>query len=400
MQIFIKTYTGKRPVLQVEADATVASVKEQIWEKEQIPPEQQVLYFAGKALRDECAVSDYEIQSECTLELEPSPRAISIHVQKISGEFMEISAYSTDTTADLKERIRKAPGGVAEEVQTLVFQNVVLEDPAVKPFERLCESQLVIKQQHQLETLQIKPTGGNLFEVAEANGSAASGSAPDDLEGRSKIMDVFQFKAWTVRSKITFDDLDVEPSLKFEPMVYLSLPISEVPSVPSYRPEVNLLDCLHQFATREELGEDDWAYCETTRRCERSSKQLDLWTAPECLIIHLKRFAVDFASGDTEKIDTFVRFPMDLDLAPFVMGPGGQDAQYRLYAVVNHSGSLSFGHYTAYCKVGEEEHDRRWYLFNDATVSAARESDVVSREAYMLFYERVPVHEPSCQPNS
>lgn len=91
---------------------------------------------------------------------------------------------------------------------------------------------------------------------------------------------------------------------------------------------------------------------------------------------------------------------MDLDLAPFVMGPGGQDAQYRLYAVVNHSGTLSFGHYTAYCKVGEEEHDRRWYLFNDAMVSAALEADVVSREAYMLFYERVPVHEPSCQPNS
>lgn len=103
-----------------------------------------------------------------------------------------------------------------------------------------------------------------------------------------------------VRSKITFDGLEVEPSLKFEPMVYLSLPISDVPSVesPSYLTrEVNLLDCLNQFATREELGEDDWAYCDTTRRCERSSKQLDLWTAPECLIIHLKRFAVDFATG-------------------------------------------------------------------------------------------------------
>ena len=47
MQIFIKTCTGKRPVLEVEASDLVASVKKQIWEKEGIPPEQQLLYFAG-----------------------------------------------------------------------------------------------------------------------------------------------------------------------------------------------------------------------------------------------------------------------------------------------------------------------------------------------------------------
>lgn len=54
-------------------------------------------------------------------------------------------------------------------------------------------------------------------------------------------------------------------------------------------------------------------------------------------------------SGGTEKIDTFVDFPMDLDLDPFVVGPKATTRQlYRLYAVVNHSGSLSFGHYTAW----------------------------------------------------
>ena len=47
--------------------------------------------------------------------------------------------------------------------------------------------------------------------------------------------------------------------------------------------------------------------------------------------------------------DTFVQFPLDLDLAPFVVGPSSTSAQYRLYAVVNHSGTLTCGHYTAYC---------------------------------------------------
>ena len=51
-----------------------------------------------------------------------------------------------------------------------------------------------------------------------------------------------------------------------------------------------------------------------------------------------------------------MEFPLDLDLAPFVVGPSSTSAQYRLYAVVNHSGSLSFGHYTAYCDLVAFEH--------------------------------------------
>ena len=87
--------------------------------------------------------------------------------------------------------------------------------------------------------------------------------------------------------------------------MYLTLPVSNVPSRSSLSPwssqrEVHLLDCLRQFAKHEELCEENWAYCERTRRCERSHKKLDIWTAPECLIVHLKRFAVKFPSGPVE----------------------------------------------------------------------------------------------------
>ncbi|CAK0812062.1 unnamed protein product [Prorocentrum cordatum] len=155
---------------------------------------------------------------------------------------------------------------------------------------------------------------------------------------------------------------------------------------PAFR--ASLQDCLEAFTRREELAEEDRVRCEKTGNVERSLKKLDLWTAPECLIIHLKRFGSDQAYGPLEKVDTFVDAPLDLDLTPWVLGPSDEKQfQYRLYAVVNHSGTLRYGHYTAYGRVGEGP-DRQWFHFNDSSVTKADESKVVSQEAYILFYER------------
>ena len=44
---------------------------------------------------------------------------------------------------------------------------------------------------------------------------------------------------------------------------------------------------------------------------------------------------------------------------------------YDLYGVVNHSGSLSGGHYYAYCK---NKHTGKWYEHNDSSVSEMDES--------------------------
>eukprot|EP00928_Gymnodinium_smaydae_P030946 TRINITY_DN22869_c0_g1_i1.p1 TRINITY_DN22869_c0_g1~~TRINITY_DN22869_c0_g1_i1.p1 ORF type:complete len:944 (+),score=202.04 TRINITY_DN22869_c0_g1_i1:27-2834(+) len=152
---------------------------------------------------------------------------------------------------------------------------------------------------------------------------------------------------------------------------------------------VQLTQCLDTFTRREELAQEDWVRCSKTGEHERSTKKLDLWTVPDCLLVHLKRFGSEQLSGPVEKIETLVQAPFHLDLEPWLRGPVSErGATYELYAVVNHSGSLSFGHYTAYGRVGEGE-DRKWYLFNDSTVSIADEKDVVTQAAYILCYERV-----------
>lgn len=62
-------------------------------------------------------------------------------------------------------------------------------------------------------------------------------------------------------------------------------------------------------------------------------------------------------------------------------------AHYRLIGVVNHSGTADFGHYYAYCK-DEYNAQNNWFEYNDSSVSAVREGEVVNKNAYVLLYRR------------
>jgi ubiquitin carboxyl-terminal hydrolase 4/11 len=91
-------------------------------------------------------------------------------------------------------------------------------------------------------------------------------------------------------------------------------------------------------------------------------------------------------------LDDQIDYPLtDLDLSPYVLSAKnglGEDVslQYDLYAVSNHYGSLSFGHYTAYCKNPETG---IWYDFNDSSVSRlTSDQDAISNSAYVLYYMR------------
>lgn len=143
------------------------------------------------------------------------------------------------------------------------------------------------------------------------------------------------------------------------------------------RSRVTLQDCLQRFSVREQLGESDKWYCSACKAHVRAFKTMGIWRLPAVLIIHLKRFKKGAAwSGGGRKVDDPVLFPITgLDMAPFIIpgaaaavaaagGDGG--TLYDLYAISQHSGGTSGGHYTAVCL---NARDGRWYDFNDSSTS-------------------------------
>ena len=236
--------------------------------------------------------------------------------------------------------------------------------------------------------------------------------------------------------------------------------------------ECSIYSCLNNFTQSELLtGSNKWACdsCTENRKlntadnsdCSSSSKksttvyctaskQVLLFSPPSVLTLHLKRFQQTLSG--CKKVNKHVAFPLELDLAAFCSSTSiamsnvslhQRKVLYSLYGVVEHSGRLQGGHYTAFVKVRaansmvkdpsrffspplskasdvptffEEIEDkikkneqiiektevveepnnnltlnqpRRWYHVSDSSVSEVSEEKVLKAQAYLLFYERI-----------
>ncbi len=169
----------------------------------------------------------------------------------------------------------------------------------------------------------------------------------------------------------TGESLSVRP----EPFFLLSLP------VPSGSQNVSLEECMDEYTKKERLeGENAW-FNEKTNKKEDVNKDLVFWSLPEVLIIHLKRW--NYLGRKDQRL---VNCNLDmLDLRKYVNGYNKSTYVYSLYGICNHSGGSLGGHYTANIKVKGD----KWFNFNDTSVREIECRNVVTPQAYCLFYRKI-----------
>ncbi|GFQ87796.1 ubiquitin carboxyl-terminal hydrolase 45 [Trichonephila clavata] len=212
--------------------------------------------------------------------------------------------------------------------------------------------------------------------------------------------------------------------------------------------ECSIDTCLSHFTKPELLTGNNKFRCENCSEIKRkktgdkkavvysnASKQLLIFSPPAVLTLHLKRFQQVITS--LKKVNRFVEFPLILDLTPYCssaclilphMSSVKDEILYSLYGIVEHSGHLRSGHYTAYVKVSKRtlnhsfmnelplaqcdleqllrkfsktnsskdnfettdaDEERRWFYISDSLVREVSEAVVLKCQAYLLFYERI-----------
>jgi len=164
-------------------------------------------------------------------------------------------------------------------------------------------------------------------------------------------------------------------SVTFEAFWDLSL------GIPARSGEVSLLDCLDSFTKEEVLDGDEMPTCERCKTRRRCTKRYSLYRLPKILVVHLKRFSQ--SDRFKQKLSSTVTFPLNgLNLSNYT--DSVTNTSYNCYAVSNHSGTLYSGHYTAFAKHWQTG---QWHSYNDSRVSKCSSSNVITNEAYLLFFE-------------
>ena len=145
------------------------------------------------------------------------------------------------------------------------------------------------------------------------------------------------------------------------------------------RNNITLYDALELMKSEEEEELVEAELCKKCNKKGKRGKTVEIYKAPYYLIVKIKRFKKKEKS--VTKNDTFIDYKEVLNLEDFVVGPDKKKCIYDLYAVLNHKKSINSTHYSAFCKnLG------MWFLCDEKEYKII--DNVVSKEAYLLFYKR------------
>ncbi|RHY37999.1 hypothetical protein DYB34_007273 [Aphanomyces astaci] len=200
-------------------------------------------------------------------------------------------------------------------------------------------------------------------------------------------------------------------------------------------------ESLAAFVEGELMDGDNKVECELCGEKKAAIRRTCFGALPQLLVLHLKRFDLDYATFETVKLNNRCAFPLKLDMKPYTKRGldekaaedvdddiGGMDDDdnddeymYELRGVLVHAGVAQGGHYYSFIK---DQSVGKWFKYDDEDVSAFDPANIeaecfggmqkrtsswngmtntmemeVFSNALMLFYEKV-VRRPESPTNS
>lgn len=185
----------------------------------------------------------------------------------------------------------------------------------------------------------------------------------------SKIVEEFYGLEYSKIFSSTSKDYKSET---FTPFSMLTL---EIPSQTNQM-NLHLYDCLDNYTSVE----NNIRHSQNETDTNTYNKRIQFWNLPNSFIILIKRY-----DNHLNKKKNIINFPItNLNMSTYCIGYNNNQYMYDLYAISNHGGEFSGGHYWSYAK----NIDGNWYNFNDTQITSIEESDLISSDAYCLFYKK------------
>jgi ubiquitin C-terminal hydrolase len=147
---------------------------------------------------------------------------------------------------------------------------------------------------------------------------------------------------------------------------------------------ISLGDALEKFIEKEFItGSNRIEFSDGIKMDAESVTKIKSF--PEVILFHLKRFQYD---GEASKLNHPINIPFKLDLRPYCSN-NNLSVNLELFAVIQHSGGVSGGHYVAHVK--DDNSSDGWICFNDSTRSFINENEAkkaFNENAYVVAYRR------------
>jgi ubiquitin C-terminal hydrolase len=122
--------------------------------------------------------------------------------------------------------------------------------------------------------------------------------------------------------------------------------------------------------------------CEQCEEKTKAKHYVQICYLPEVIIFHIKRFDMQ-----GRKLKKDLTYSNVIDLSVYMdanVNNSGVSSKYQLIGLAEHVGaSEQSGHYTAHTL-----RHGQWYKFDDEYFKSVSVNDAMSREAYLLFYQR------------